>query len=231
MDSIIKTQRILCCKKLASEDLSSWKIILLHYLKPVGGKFILGCNFDVKKLPIKLPGFYEECLKDFSRCSASNKVSLDNINAVDISKINLRNNCYILIGGKTVFNKRLVDKGIVRIGDLIAENNEIITSRLRKLNLSPLDAFQLFSVIDALPKDWRHALKSYGYDRLVSFDLHELTELFLSGKEVLLSNADSKGIYKEIRDGEIVQPTAQKKYVEFFENDDLNWKEIYSLPH
>ena len=222
LDSIIKTRRILCCEKLASEDLSSWKIILLHDLEPVVGKFILGCNFEVKKLPIKLPGFYEECLKDFSRCSAANKVSLDNINAVDISKIILWNNCYILIGGKTVFNKRLVDKGIVRIGDLIAENNEIITSKLRELNLSPLDAFQLFSVIDALPKDWRHALKSYGYDRLVSFDLHEQTQLFLSGKDVLLSNADSKGICKEITDGQIVQPTAQKKYVEFFENDDLN---------
>ena len=24
LDSIIKTQRILCCKKLASDDLSSW---------------------------------------------------------------------------------------------------------------------------------------------------------------------------------------------------------------
>ena len=74
-------------------------------------------------------------------------------------------------------------------------------------------------------------LKCYGYDHLVSFDLHEQTQLFLSGKEVLLSNADSKGIYKEIRDGEIVQPTAQKKYVEFFEKDYLNWKEIYSLPY
>ena len=93
LDSITKTQRILCCKKLTSEDLSSWKIILLLHLKPVGGKFILGCNFDVKNLPIKLPGFYEECLKDFSRSSAENKVSLDNINAVDISKIILWNNC------------------------------------------------------------------------------------------------------------------------------------------
>ena len=108
----------------------------------------------------------------------------------------------------------MVDKGIVRIGDLITENDEIIRSKLRELNLSPLDAFQLFSVIDALPKDWRHALKSYGYDRLVSFDLHELTQLLLSGKDVLLSNADSKGIY-----------------VEFFEKDYLNWKEIYSLPY
>ena len=94
-----------------------------------------------------------------------------------------------------------------------------------------MDAFQLFSVIDALPKDWRHALKSYGYDCLVSFDLDQHTQLLSSGKEVLLSNADSKKQIKEIRDGEIVQPTPQKKYVEFFENDDLNWKEIYSLPY
>ena len=91
----------------------------------------LAATFDVKKLPIRLPGFYEECLQDFSRYSAANKVSLDNINAVDISKIILWNNCYILIGGKNVFNKRLVGKEIVRIGDLIAENNEIITCKLR----------------------------------------------------------------------------------------------------
>ena len=111
---------------------SSWKIILLHYLKPVGGKFILGCNFDVKKLSIKLPGFYEECLKDFSRCSAANKVSLGNINAVDISKIILWNNCYILIGGKAVFNKGLVDKGIVRIGDVIAESKKSMEKKKRR---------------------------------------------------------------------------------------------------
>ena len=110
-----------------------------------------------------------------------------------------------------MFNKRLVDKGIVRIGDLIVENNEIITSKLRELNLSPLDAFQLFSVFDTLPKDWHHALKSYGYDHLVSFDLHEQTQLFLSGKEVLSSNAGSKGIYKEIRDREIKKTNCTKE--------------------
>ena len=32
LDSIMKTQRILCCKRLASEQPSSWKTILLHYL-------------------------------------------------------------------------------------------------------------------------------------------------------------------------------------------------------
>ena len=36
---------------------------------------------------------------------------------------------------------------------------------------------------------------------------------FLSDKEVLLTNADLKDIYKDIRDGEIAQPTEQKKYM------------------
>ena len=70
--SIIKGQRILCGKKLASDYRSSWKSILLHYLKPVGGKSVLSCNFDVKLLPVKLPTFYEECFKHFTECSVEN---------------------------------------------------------------------------------------------------------------------------------------------------------------
>ena len=72
LNSMIETQRIMCCKKLASGEPSTWKIILLHYLNPVGGKFILCCNFDVKRLPIKLPLFYEDCLKSFAKCSVAN---------------------------------------------------------------------------------------------------------------------------------------------------------------
>ena len=60
---MIETQRIMCCKNLASDEPSSWKTILLQDLKPVGGEIILGCSFDVKMLPIKLPPFYEDCLK------------------------------------------------------------------------------------------------------------------------------------------------------------------------
>ena len=53
----------------------------------------------------------------------------------------------------------------------------------------------------------------------------------LSGKHALLGVADSKHIYKDIRDRVIVQPTAQKKYTEQVKNYFLNWKDIYSLPH
>ena len=60
LESIIQTQRVLCCKKLASDQPSTWKTILLQYLKPVVAKLVLYCNFELQKLLIKLPKFYEE---------------------------------------------------------------------------------------------------------------------------------------------------------------------------
>ena len=67
LNSIIETQRILCrSKKLANDQPSGWKTILLHYLNPVGGKLVLCCDFDLKKLPTNLPAFYEEFLKFFA---------------------------------------------------------------------------------------------------------------------------------------------------------------------
>ena len=153
---MIETRRIMCCKKLASDEPTSWKTILLHYLKPVGGKLILGCNFNVKMLPIKLPPFYENCLKCFSKCSVATNQSVkltDDINTT-LQTI-IWNNKLICIDGKPVFFKTLAEKGILRVGDLISENNELITKhKARELNLTPLDLFKLISVVNAMPTQW-----------------------------------------------------------------------------
>ena len=74
---MLKHSGSMCCKKLAEAQPSSWKLIFLHYLKPVGGKLLLACDFDVKKLPIKLPEFYEECLKCFAEISVGSKMKND----------------------------------------------------------------------------------------------------------------------------------------------------------
>ena len=83
----IETQRVLCCKKLASDQPSSWKTILLHYLKPVGGKLVLCCNFELQKLQIKLLKSYEECLKSFATCSAANRRMVQDLNGTILQKI------------------------------------------------------------------------------------------------------------------------------------------------
>ena len=94
----------MCCKKLASDELSRWKIILLHYLKPIGGKLILCCNYNLKKLPIKVPSFYEDSLKSFAKCSVANNQCEEIIEDInEILQIMLWNNKLIRIDGKPVF--------------------------------------------------------------------------------------------------------------------------------
>ena len=56
----------------------------------------------------------------------------------------------------------VVNKGIIRIVDFLSEKNElhVITKCLRDLDISPVDAFALVSLIDALPTKWRQFLKA-----------------------------------------------------------------------
>ena len=114
--------------------------ILLQYLEPVGGKFILRCDFDLKKLPVKHPAFYEKCLKSFAKISTAKHSSLQGENRQDLSKAILWNNKFICIGGKSVHFRNVTEKGILRMGDLISTNNEFIFKsnyKLRELNISP----------------------------------------------------------------------------------------------
>lgn len=46
--------------------------------------------------------------------------------------------------------KKLAEKGIIKIGELIPDNDELIVKnnrRLRELNISPLNAFRLLDLI------------------------------------------------------------------------------------
>lgn len=70
LESIIRMWRVIRCKRFPSESESNWKMISYHHLKPVGNKFILCCNYDVKKLPISLLKYYKECLECLAECSA-----------------------------------------------------------------------------------------------------------------------------------------------------------------
>ena len=123
---------------------------------------ILCGNFDLKKLPIRLPTFYEECLNCFAKCSAANYHCIQT-SPIDesISNIILWNNKLICVDGKSFYFKTLQEKGILRLGDLLDQNNDFfIKSKLRELNTSPLDAFRLMSMIDDLPLEWREKLKT-----------------------------------------------------------------------
>ena len=233
LETIIETQKILCCKKFINDQAASWKTILLNYLQPVGGKILLCCNFDIKKLPIRLPTFYEECLNCFAKCSAANYDSIQIPHTVEaVSNIILWNNKLICIDGKSFYFKTLQEKGILRLGDLLDESNEfIIKSKLRELDISPLEAFRLMSVIDALPLEWRGKLKSSACGICnESFVIQDQCKLILNSEIVQIKSVVAKTITKELRSRVITPPTAQLRFNQQFPGDILDWKKIYSLP-
>ena len=72
IQSMIQAQRVMLFKRFVDEENKSfWKIILDYFLSPIGGKFILKCNFDTRKLPVYLPAFYKECLNAWSALNES----------------------------------------------------------------------------------------------------------------------------------------------------------------
>ena len=113
IESMISAQRIICIKRYLSTNPAGWKIFLDFYLKKVGGKFLFHCNFNYARLPIILPEFYKECIVTWSLLNEDNPSS-----SSEIANQVIWNNQFICIESKSIYNSKLIDLGIVRIGDL-----------------------------------------------------------------------------------------------------------------
>ena len=156
IESMISAQRIICIKRYLSTDPASWKLFLDFYLKKVGGKFLFHCNFNYIKLPIILPEFYKECVVAWTLLSEDNPSS-----SSEIANQVIWNNQFICIGSKSIYNSRLIDLGIVRIGDLHDTRGEFKSNKEPLYStLSPVEHFLLFSLFNAFPQEWRKMLKT-----------------------------------------------------------------------
>ena len=98
--SMICAQRVMVLKNYADEENhSSWKITLDYFPSGVGGKFILHCNFDTRKLLIYLPPFYKESLNAWSWLNKQNILSCE-----DVANQVLWSNKHIIIKKHSVFD-------------------------------------------------------------------------------------------------------------------------------
>ena len=73
-------------------------------------------------------------LKSFVKCSAANRISLQDQNEPDLSTAIVWNNEFVCIGGKSVYFRNIAEKGVLRVGDLISDNNEFIVKSNYKLS-------------------------------------------------------------------------------------------------
>ena len=121
IESMISAQRINCIKRYLSTDQAAWNFFFFvdFYLKKVGGKFLFHCNFNFTKLPIALPDFYKECIVTWTSLNQDNPSTLS-----EIANQIIWNNQFICINSKSIYNDRLINLGIVKIGDLFGTRGE-----------------------------------------------------------------------------------------------------------
>ena len=118
------------------------------------------------------------------------------------------------------------EKGNPRFRDLIDENNDfIIKSKLRELNISPLKAFRLMSVIDALPLKWRGKFKTSACGICnETVVIQDQCKLILNSEIVQIKSVVPKAVTKELRSRGITPPNSQLRFNQQFPGDILDWK-------
>jgi len=223
VESAITSQRVMCIKKYVEEPHRSWKTILDHHLNSVGGAFLFKCNYDPNKLSLRLPRFYEECIKAWFRL---NKYEPNTIE--EISNEIIWNNRFICIDKYSVFYRNIWSQGIYKIGDLYDQHG---TLNLLLLNrLSSTERLALNGVLHSFPHEWRLKIKENRATILsLTKPLSQLFFLRLKGKQYSLLNITSKQVYSSFIDNLIIPPSAKTKYENKFKTD-LDWPDIYTLP-
>ena len=224
VQSMILSQRVMALKRFIEDYISPWKSILETFLGDIGGKFILCCNFDTRKLPIYLPDFYKECLDAWSDINTSKVVSYD-----DVVNQTIWNNKFILVESRSRYIKHLVVHGIVKIGDLISDNGRFLESeKLLQSRLSPIHFFKLMGIVNSIPNDWKLIIKQS--QQHLCPPANDTIQINNGSAAVDILKATSKILYNEFKRKKQTAPSAQNKIKLKFPDLSLAWKEIYSLP-
>jgi len=234
VESAIKTQRIICLKKYTENYYSPWKLILSRILKDHGDKLLLHCNYNVADLPKHLPRFYRECFETWATVNTKQMTSRD----VIMDQI-LWNNQHLRIDGIPQFCKKSYMAGIVKIKDILLPNGKLKPwNFFREKGLNLNNYFLILGLSKALPDSWRVLINSENSQPPDALEQNtttnsDLTQFVLNcnNEEIKLNELTSKRLYWILIGDIHVHPTARLKYNSLFDDQNLDWKQIYLTPH
>ena len=141
------------------------------------------------------------------------------------------NNKFIRCKDKPIFYRQFSDRGINTISDLITEDRKLLRwSQARdKYKLSNKDVMKWLGLIESIPRDWKSVIKndSSGFSRTYSIS----NDVRVLDKTIPLQAITSRIAYTLLTKPLIQKPTVQKSISELLGTSDINWKDVYQLPH
>lgn len=131
-----------------------WNFIPINIFKEVGGlPFLLKCNFNIAKLPLKLSSFYQQALLAWKLCHIHNFSPHRTI---------IWSNEYILTWNKSLFLKKWIDNNIIFIENIFENEGEIMNyGRLMDKYNFLVTPKEYNYVIKSIPNGIRELMKSY----------------------------------------------------------------------
>ena len=144
--------------------------------------------------------------------------------ASDIMGSSIWNNMNIKINNTPVFYRRWYDKNIHFIRDLMDEHWQLLTYEQFQVKYNVRTNFLEFAGI-------RTSVETYLRQTQIPLVTESLFNCYwpLNVKIIMKSTKGSKDIYTVLINKNIV-PTSQPKWERAFENTQLNWKQIHSIP-
>ena len=203
-ESMIRTKRVICLQKFLEDYEGPWKMFLGELLKPIGGKFLLHCNFEVSKPNIFLPALYSrQCLVAWSELNASESISVHEI----VNQV-IWNNKFLCVDKKSVYQRDIADQGFCKIWDLFSVDN---------VRLNPEQSFFIMSVIDSMPAAWRLLIRTANIAPVLS-PLPNAPAILINDILIPILDASSKRIYRSFLAKKQTTPTAKEKLIIFPHN-------------
>ena len=138
------------------------------------------------------------------------------------------NNKFICIDKKSVYRNDLVKLGIVKVGDLITDNN-LFLHEDPYVPISPEQRFFIMGVVHSLPSDWKTIIRSSVCTNEIK-PIPCTPYIKLNCGSVPISDVTSKQIYDSFLRKKQTPPTAQQKLTDKYSETSINWEKVYSLP-
>lgn len=130
------------------------EIVLNSCILSVAGSLILHCNFDTVKFKTQFPKYYKACFDAWSVLNSRMPVTFN-----DVMNEIIWNDKFICIDNKPVYRSDLVNLGIIKVSDLITDN-DLLLHEHPYVPISPEQRFFIMRVVHAVLSDWKTIIRS-----------------------------------------------------------------------
>ena len=134
---------------------SHWCALIDSLLTKFGSPFLFQCNYDFKLLGLRdLPPFYKSIITVWQELHSKTPLNIN-----EMKDEILWNNRFIKIGGKTIYYKAWVSKGIRKINDLLDSHSLFPFFKNFKSCFGVCCTFLDYAgLLATIPKHWKNAI-------------------------------------------------------------------------